>query len=114
MTDKKIPLSVQFFDNMPIIEEYLNRRFPVKTIWEKLRAEQKYTGDYTHFSRLVKNEFSGKRAPNKQERKTTPKSSATLKEPKPSPKQKTETVATVEDDDDDGPLMFMNDLVPRK
>lgn len=105
MTNNELPASVQFYDNLPTIEAMLERRFSIRRIWKTLSDDNKYTGDYTHFCRLAKKEFEGKKPPSNRPRVTT--SAQKTKEERPSnTKEKVEP----EQDDNDGPLMFMDDL----
>lgn len=107
MTNNELPASVQFYDNLPTVEAMLERRFSLRRIWQTLTDEGKYTGDYTHFCRLAKKEFEGKKRPSRP-RVTT--SAQKVKEERPS-----NTTEKVEpEDDDDGPLMFMDDLASPK
>ncbi len=108
MTNSQLPASVQFYDNLPTVEAMLERRFSLRRIWQTLADEGKYTGDYTHFCRLAKKEFEGKKRPSRP-RVTT--SAQKVKVERPS--NTTEKVEP-EEDDDDGPLMFMDDLASPK
>lgn len=110
MKDSPLPPSVQFHDNLGTIAAMLERRFSLRRIWKKLKEEDKYTGDYTHFCKLAKREFGVKKKPEERKAKiqTSPRNfkeegSTTIAE------VKIDSVDT-EDEDEDGPLMFMGDL----
>lgn len=102
----QLPASVQFYDNLETITAMLERRFSLRRIWQKLKDDGKYSGDYTHFCRLAKKEFDGKKQPSNN---TRTKKSAT-----PAQERSNESTDINEpeskEDDDDGPLMFMGDL----
>lgn len=110
MTDLKLPASVQFHDNLEEISSLIERRFSKKKIWEMLKEKNKYSGDYTHFLRLVKKEFDDKssvQVSRKKPKKIEPKKNQiTISSSDNQKQQQTETV----EEDEEGPLMFMNDL----
>lgn len=112
MTTSELPASVQFYDNLPTIEAMLERRFSLRRIWQTLTDEGKYTGDYTHFCRLAKKEFGGKKLPSNKPRVNTKPSAPRIKEERVN--TQTESSAPEEEDDDDGPLMYMDDLASPK
>lgn len=111
MKNSKLPPSVQFHDNLETIESMLERRFSVRRIWQSLQDEDKYTGNYPHFNRLVKKEFGDRRAPFKKMEKTTKTGRPrTKEEPITTPKEYTQ----LENDDENGIFWAMDTLDTKK
>jgi len=110
MTANKLPASVQFFDNLSTITEMLERRFSLRRIWQALKDDDKYSGDYTHFCRLVKKEFPYE-LEKKRQPTPKPKPKVVANAPQKQEEQSSDIHSDEEDlEDSDGPLMFMDDI----
>lgn len=99
---------MQFYDNLDEITQMIQRRFSNRLIWKSLTDEKKYSGDYTHFCRLIKKEFD-----DKSELQATPKrvaKSAPVKKKIEQPSSSKNETSEEEKEDDDGPLMFLDDI----
>lgn len=110
MTSSKLPASVQFYDNLSEITGMIERRFSNRLIWQTLFDEKKYTGDYSHFCRLVKKEFDDKsslQVSPKRPAKIEPKKNQ-IKASSASNQEKQKNNA--DETEEDGPLMFLDDL----
>ncbi len=107
MSDSKLPASVQFYDALTEITQMRERRFSVIKIWEHLKEKGKYTGDYSHFLRLVKKEFGTAKPA-----KATPPKRAVARRITPSSSAKEEVREEVKEEvkEEDGPMVFMEDL----
>lgn len=58
-------LKAQFHECLDEIKSLLDQGYFKVEIWEKLREEDKYTGDYTYFTRRLNSALSGKKEPTK-------------------------------------------------